>query len=247
MKIYFEYKEEIIKNLKIIWDYMNLNMTIPTCDVIIGCGCSKLDVPKRCSELYKDGYAPLIVFTGGFGKGTLGVFEKSEAEIYRDLAIKDGVPRENILIENKSTNTGDNFRFSLELLKSKNIKADKILIVNHSCAERRNYSSASAIIKDKEIYVTSPVKSFEDYIKEIEEDKEMIIHNISIVVGDLQRFIIYPQFGWQIENEVPDNVIDAYYYLKKLGFDKYIISKEEIDNLIDKYGLVAGFEPNYFN
>ena len=32
-----------------------------------------------------------------------------------------------------------------------------------------------------------------------------------------------------------------------MGYDKYIYDKEKIQNLIDKHGIVKGYEANYFN
>lgn len=247
MNIYFENREKIISKLKVIWDYMNLDMPISKADVIIGCGCSDLLIPIKCAKLFKENYAPLIIFSGGLGKITDGLFNKTEAEIYKDIAIREGVPEDKILIENRSTNTGDNFKFSLKLLNDKKIKADKIIIVHHACVERRTLSSAKAVMKNKELTITTPDITFEEFINKLESDTEKINDKISVIVGDIQRIVIYPQFGWQIENEISDEVIDAYNFLKNLGFNKFIISKEDIQNLIDKHGLVNNQKPNYFN
>ena len=247
MNIYFENREKIISKLKVIWDYMDLDMPISKADVIIGCGCSDLLIPVKCAKLFKENYAPLIIFSGGLGKITDGLFNKTEAEIYKDIAIREGVPEDKILIENRSTNTGDNFKFSLKLLNDKKIKADKIIIVHHACVERRTLSSAKAVMKNKELTITTPDITFEEFINKLESDTEKINDKISVIVGDIQRIVIYPQFGWQIKNEISDEVIDAYNFLKNLGFNKFIISKEDIQNLIDKHGLVNNQKPNYFN
>ena len=53
--------------------------------------------------------------------------------------------------------------------------------------------------------------------------------------------------GWQTENNVPETIIEDYYKLKNMGYDKYIYDKEKIQNLIDKHGIVEGYEANYFN
>ena len=247
MNIYFDNREKIISKLKVIWDYMNLNMPISKADVIIGCGCSDLLIPIKCAKLFKENYAPLIIFSGGLGKITDGLFNKTEAEIYKDIATRKGVPEDKILIENCSTNTGDNFKFSLKLLNDKRIKADKIIIVHHACVERRTFSSAKAVMKNKELTITTPDITFEEFINKLESDTEKINDKISVIVGDIQRIVIYPQFGWQIKNEISDEVIDAYNFLKNLGFNKFVISKEDIQNLIDKHGLVNNQKPNYFN
>ncbi len=246
--IYNINKVQIEKALKEIWNYMKLNQPLEKCDLIIGCGCANLDIPIKCSQLLKEGYAPKILFAGGLGKITKNSFSKSEAEIYKDIAVSNGINEEDILIETKSTNTGDNFRFAMELLEKSNIKYNKILIVHKSLYERRTYSSAKIILKNKEIIITSPDKTLEEYLEDLsKKSKEAIMNEISVIVGNIQRLIIYPQFGWQIENDVPDSIIENYYYLKNLGFSKDIFSKNDIKLFIDKYGVKEGKKENYFN
>lgn len=246
-KIYSINKVKIDRALKEIWYYMKLNQVLEKCDLIIGCGCANLDIPVKCSSLYKNGYAPKILFAGGLGKITKNKFNKSEAEIYRDIAIANGVREEDILVETESTNTGDNFRFAMKILDESNIKYNKVLIVHKPLSERRTYSSARMILKDRELIITSFDMTFDEYLEILNKKSEWdIINEISVIVGDIQRLIIYPQFGWQIENFVPDAIIKNYYYLKSLGFSKYVVPDYEIKKLINKYGIIIGGERNYF-
>jgi hypothetical protein len=46
------------------------------------------------------------------------------------------------------------------------------------------------------------------------------------MVGDLQRIRVYPARGFQIEQDVPVNVLDAYNQLVAAGFTKHLISSE---------------------
>jgi len=241
-----ENKAKIIEALKELWNYMNLNQTLEKGDLIIGCGCSNLEVPVKCAQLFKEGYGKKILFTGGLGKDTEGHFTKPEAEIYKEIAIKNGVNENDIIIETKSTNTGDNFRFSKEILEQQNINYNKIIIVHRPLSERRTISTAKAILENKELSITSPDMSFEEFLKYLKESKNSAIDVISVIVGDIQRMIIYPQFGWQIENEVPENVIKAYNYLKNLGFSKYVFNKHEIEQLMLKF-KIPNKDANYFN
>ena len=43
------------------------------------------------------------------------------------------------------------------------------------------------------------------------------------MVGDLQRIKIYPKKGFQIFQEIPDDVWQAYKQLVNLGYDKHLI------------------------
>lgn len=115
-------------------------------------------------------------------------------------------------------------------------------------SERRTLSAAKAILEDKTLSITSPDMSFDEFITKLENrENEEVKNIISIIVGDIQRIIIFPQLGWQVENDVPEEIVDAYYFLKQQGFDKYIFDKEQIQNLINKHGLIEQKEANYFN
>jgi hypothetical protein len=43
------------------------------------------------------------------------------------------------------------------------------------------------------------------------------------MVGDLQRIKLYPTFGYQIAQEIPDEVWSAFEGLVRAGYDKYLI------------------------
>jgi hypothetical protein len=43
------------------------------------------------------------------------------------------------------------------------------------------------------------------------------------MVGDLQRIKVYPEKGFQVYQEIPDSVWQAYERLVALGFDKQLI------------------------
>lgn len=56
-------------------------------------------------DLYRQGYAPKLIFTGGFG-GTGARF--SESQVARRYAMKQDIPAHDILIENRSRTTRQN-------------------------------------------------------------------------------------------------------------------------------------------
>lgn len=208
---------------KILWDYLYLGGKVEKCDCILGLGCYDMHIPEKCAQLFKDGYSNLIIFTGGLGKCTSGVFEKSEAEVFRDKAISLGVPEEKILIENQSTNTGDNFRFTKKLIDEKGLPIHSFLVVQKPYMERRAYAAFKAILPKEKCVVTSPSISFEDYFKEYKKENGSIRELLCVMVGDLQRIKVYPEKGWQISQEIPDTVWQAYLELVQMGYDKYVI------------------------
>jgi len=62
-------------------------------------------------QLYKDGYAPIIVFTGGKGDGE----ELAESEVAKQYAIKRGARPEAVLVETLSKTTEQNLYYAGQL------------------------------------------------------------------------------------------------------------------------------------
>ena len=202
-----------------IWDYHNLHHTLQKADCILVLGSNDTRVADRGSELYLQAWAPILIFSGGSGVLTQNLFNKPEAEIFADIAIEKGVPKEKILIENLSTNTGENIQFTRQLLDRHNLDPHKIILVQKPYMERRAYATFKKNWPEKDIIVTSPNISYEDYPNEI-IPKELLIN---IMVGDLQRIKEYPSKGFQIEQEIPHDVWQAYEELVALGYTKHLI------------------------
>jgi uncharacterized SAM-binding protein YcdF (DUF218 family) len=70
-------------------------------------------------SLYKNNYASKILMSGGNDEET----NINEAEEMKKFAITAGVPAEDILIENKSTSTYENFAFSQKVLSNADLKS----------------------------------------------------------------------------------------------------------------------------
>jgi hypothetical protein len=59
----------------------------------------------------------------------LGKWRKSEAEIFQDVAFEHGVPKTCIFVETNSTNTGENIRFSYQILSEMQRLPTKVILV----------------------------------------------------------------------------------------------------------------------
>ncbi|MBL8188199.1 MAG: hypothetical protein JNK38_09335 [Acidobacteria bacterium] len=71
----------------------------------------------------------------------------------------------------------------------------------------------------KHILISSPPSDWATY-PTAELPKDLVIN---IMVGDLQRIRDYPAKGFQIEQDIPANVWQAYEQLIALGYDKHLI------------------------
>ncbi|QHT66582.1 YdcF family protein [Rhodocytophaga rosea] len=213
--------EDIIKAARIIWEYHHMNHQLDKADCIMALGSHDTRVAQRAAQLYLEGYAPYIVFSGGLGRLTEGVWPLPEADTFARIAMQMGVPEQHILIENRSTNTGENIALSYKLLQKHNIKVNRLILVQKPYMERRTYATFCKQWpgNEVEIMVTSPQISFENYPNE----GISLEHVIHIMIGDLQRIHLYPQKGFQIYQEIPTNVWEAYHYLTEKGFTEHLM------------------------
>ena len=93
---------------KKLWNYHHVNHSVEESDCILVLGSHDLRVAERGAELYLQGLAPLVIFSGGLGSLTKEIWHEPEANKFAKTAVAMGVPPDAILIENKSTNTGEN-------------------------------------------------------------------------------------------------------------------------------------------
>jgi uncharacterized SAM-binding protein YcdF (DUF218 family) len=215
--------ETLIDQLaQIIWDYHHLNHQLVPSDLILALGSNDVRVAEYAAELYLRGWAPRLMFSGNVGALTKGRFAKSEAETFAAIAIKMGVPEKAILIEPESTNTGENIVFSRRVLAAQKLEPDSFILVQKPYMERRAWATFMNFWPGKRVLAASPPISFAEYPTP-DLPKELVIN---IMIGDLQRISRYPALGFQIAQEIPAEVWQAFEQLVALGFDKHLIAVE---------------------
>jgi uncharacterized SAM-binding protein YcdF (DUF218 family) len=204
-----------------LWDYHLLHHTIEKADCILVLGSHDTRVANRGAELYLEGRAPVLLFSGGLGNVTKGIWTETEADKFAAIAVRLGVPPEAILIENQSTNTGENILFSQKLLQEKGLDPQTFIVVQKPYMERRSFATFKKHWPDKKLIVTSPQIPFSEYAN----DEIPVERVINIMVGDLQRIKIYPAKGFQVPQEIPGDVWKAYERLVEMGFNKHLVKE----------------------
>jgi uncharacterized SAM-binding protein YcdF (DUF218 family) len=206
-----------------LWRYHQLDHELAPADAIMVLCSHDVAVAERGAQLFLDGWAPLLIFSGGLGAITKHLWREPEADQFAAIAVKMGVPRERILIENRSTNTGENVLFTKQLLAERQIDPEKLILVQKPYMERRTYATFKRHWPEKEIVVTSPRVSFDEYLNGYANKALSSDDVVGIMVGDLQRIRVYPAKGYQIAQDIPDEVWNAYEELVQSGYDKYLI------------------------
>ena len=138
--------------------------------------------------------------------------------MFRERALELKVPASKILVENKSTNTGENIKFSYSVLTDNSLLPRSLILVQKPYMERRAYAT---FIKqwpgetaNMNVMVTSPDIDLLTYPNETVGDLSDVI---SVMVGDMARIKLYESKGFQIAQPVPDKVHLAYQRLKQSG------------------------------
>lgn len=210
-------------NLKIIWDYMHLNMKPRKADCIVGFGNYNIAIAVRAAELYHQGWAPKILFSGGLGRNTDQRWSGSEAARFAEIAAEEGVPREDIILEDQSTNTAENILLTRKKFESLGIPVQTILGVHQPFMERRIYAALKVYWPEADAVITSPKTSIQEYILNSAGQGLDEKTAVEVIVGDFQRIEVYAQKGYQIPQFVPDEVKEAFDVMVRLGYTGQLV------------------------
>ena len=204
--------------IRIVWHYHHVGHALRAAEAIVALGSHDTRVAERAAEVFLEGWAPLLVLSGATGALT-GGWTRSEAEVFAEVAAARGVPREAMLLESRSTNTGENVVFTRELLAARGIEPRAVIAVQKPYMERRTLATFEARWPGLDVIVTSPPLGFEEYTSgSIAPDE--VVH---IMVGDLQRLWLYAEKGWSSPQPVPPEVREAYDGLVAAGYTRRLV------------------------
>lgn len=217
--------EDTHKNAEIIFEYLKLNQNLEgQADLILVFCSSDLRTADFASNLYKIGLGPKIMFSGGPADYKNPLLAKSkfktESELFTNRAIGLGVPEHKILVENESTDLGENISFSYKLIAKLKLKAEKIIVVQKPYMGRRTFAALKKQWPNEStqfIIMTENI-NYQNYIKGMSEPE--LEYFLNVMVGDFRRIIDYakPEFNYQIPQTIPNEVNEAYLILVNSGF-----------------------------
>jgi uncharacterized SAM-binding protein YcdF (DUF218 family) len=206
-----------------VWRYHQLGHELAKADAIMVLCSHDTAVAERGAELFLEGWAPLLIFSGGLGVITKHLWTEPEADQFAAIAERMGVPRTAMLVENLSTNTGENVLFTKQLLAERGLDPRSFILVQKPYMERRTFATFKKVWPEKHAIVTSPRVSLDEYLERYSNDALSTSDVISIMVGDLQRVKLYAQTGFQIPQEIPADVWDAFEALVAAGYDTRLV------------------------
>lgn len=204
-----------------LWDYHQMHHEPRPCSVAVGLGSHDLGVADTAAELYRRGLVPLIVFTGATSRTTRDRMPRGEAVHYRERALELGVPDGAVLTEPRARDTGENIRFSRAVIEEAGIDVSSVLLISKPYEERRAYATARKLWPGVDVVSASTPMTFEEYVDSIGHARLVI----DMLVGALQRLLIYPGQGFMISQTVPGGVTAAYERLCHEGFTSRLVAE----------------------
>lgn len=239
------FESQVVEDAEKVYDYHRMQMPLSTTGAdAIFCLCSlDLRVARRAAQLFLDGYGRYLIFSGGSGKLTASRPEfrdAPEAVVFARIAMEMTVPEDRIIVEPRSTNTGENVRLTYQLLRERGMLAQdhgkygateeirSFILVQKPYMERRTYATfmkqwpgmaaGEEEVSPFEFVVTSPQLSFAEYPDDA-NPRDLVIN---IMVGDLIRIRNYPAMGYQILQDIPEDVWQAGQRLIAAGFNEHL-------------------------
>lgn len=213
------YMDKILEDAQILFDFLSDGEETPgQADIVLAMGSQDLNVPDTAVRAFWERRAQWLVCSGGFGKDTAALFLEPEAVLFARRCAELGVPGERILVEDRSTNSGENFRFSRALLERRGIMPRTGVIAAKPYMAKR--ARATALMQWPEVCwsVARTGTDLRAYLGQ-GNDPETVLN---LMVGDLQRLRAYAG-RFQAPVAVPEPVWMAYERLAKAGYDKYVI------------------------
>lgn len=203
----------------LVWKYHQMNQPPVVSDIGLALGSYDLGVADHAVELYEQGLFPVLVFSGATSPTTAKVFPEGEAVAYRHRALELGVPEEAVLIETAARNTGENFSLTHSMLSARGIEPASAVVICKPYMQRRAVATAGKVWPGLSVTCSSDDLSYDEYVEVLGDEKLVI----DMIVGDLQRILLYPEQDFAVAQEVPDRVRAAYERLIAAGFTSRLI------------------------
>lgn len=123
-----------------IFNYLTEEDGLEKADAIFVHGSPNLFPRAReAVKIFKEGWAPKLVLSGGHPSTDRIIIDGTEAEMFRDYAVKRGVSKNSILVENTSITLAGNVQNTLLVFDQINYHPKSIIIVTGNFCMRRAY------------------------------------------------------------------------------------------------------------
>jgi uncharacterized SAM-binding protein YcdF (DUF218 family) len=184
---------------------------------VVVCCSYDLRVCDYACGLVKAGLSNRLVLSGKTGNWTRHLWTRTEAEVFRDRALDNGIAESAILLEDRSTNFGENVAFTRALLPH----AKAVTFVTKPASVLRVKLTAEVNWPGITHCVSCPDFQFPMDVSSVIG----VFGIINEMVGDVERVQRYPALGYQSPHELPQDVLVAWTSLVQKGFTYHLMPK----------------------
>ncbi len=128
-------KNKSVYSFQCISDFIFVETDVYPSDLILipGSDCPELAV--RAAELYKAGFGPIILISGGHNSKIPDY--PSESEFLSSIVFSKGISRDAVILENKARNTFENAVLSWEIIDKQVLNPKRCILVCKGYHSRR--------------------------------------------------------------------------------------------------------------
>jgi uncharacterized SAM-binding protein YcdF (DUF218 family) len=189
-------------------------------DAIVGFGTFDLGLPRFCGDLHRAGHAPLLIFTGGIGAGTADLGQP-EADAWRAELRRShpGIEDGQIVLENRSTNTAENIRFTAELLTREQPARGFGLGVRRVIGVASPSRLRRVALTWRKLQPTIPLVRQRPPAATWASEKALYeakgLNYAAHLCGELDRIVAYAECGWIVPEPLPEAIAAAHGLLRR--------------------------------
>ncbi|SEL34570.1 Uncharacterized SAM-binding protein YcdF, DUF218 family [Stigmatella aurantiaca] len=210
-----------LEHARRLWDYLSSFKHQAPSELAVICCSYDLRVCDYACELLKKGLTKQLLISGNTGNWTRHLWDKPEALVFLERARANGVSEAQLLIEDRSTNFGENIAFSRQLAP----QARTVTFLTKPNSVLRVALTAAVGWPGITANVDCPPIDFPDGVSNVVG----ILGVIDEMVGDLHRILVYPRLGFQQEHSLPSDILESWRYLINQGFKGHLLSNWPVD------------------
>ncbi len=209
---------------EVLWAFHHVPGTPVRADLILGLGSYDLRVADRCAELFHQGVAPRLVFSGASGNWTRDRWQVPEAEVFAGRAQERGVPADVIWQEREATNIAENLSKTKALVGGHGLSVERVVVVTKPNTLRRVAACLPVAWPEVAVELASP-----EFTLTTQVTAERSLADLTNeMVGDLQRLWVYPRLGYTESVAIPDLVREAYANLVARGYTEHLMPDQPL-------------------
>ena len=190
-------------------------------DFVLAMGSQDLNTADTAARAFRETRAEFLVCSGGFGKDTAALFRQPEGVLYTFVEVPDevaGVLEECLIVEDRASNSGENFLFSKRLLEARGLFPRTGVIACKPYMSKRAWAAGTKQWPEVRWSVFPHSVRLADYLAQGND----LTAVLELMTGDLQRLRVYAG-TFQTPVEVPSPVWAAYERLAADGYDRFVI------------------------